>query len=127
MGRLAIRRVRYQGDLYAFDYDRLSDGLIILEGDNGAGKTTFCQLIYFGLGGNVAEFKTGSTKKHKEVTSDRNNFVELRLEFDDGQFEVRRFIGSNDVGIQTIGKPEEVVEVLPIMRRDNAVTYSDWI
>ena len=51
MGRLAVRRVSYIGDDYYFESPHLNDGIVILEGENGHGKSTFMDMIYFALGG----------------------------------------------------------------------------
>ena len=56
MGRLAIRRVVYSGDKYSFESPYLNDGIVIMEGVNGHGKSTFMNLIYYGLGGRVQAF-----------------------------------------------------------------------
>ena len=49
MGRLAIRRVVYSGDKYSFESPYLNDGIVIMEGVNGHGKSTFMNLFYYGL------------------------------------------------------------------------------
>ena len=56
MGRLAVRRVVYSGEKYSFESPYLNDGLVIMEGVNGHGKSTFMNLIYYGFGGRVQSF-----------------------------------------------------------------------
>jgi predicted ATP-binding protein involved in virulence len=83
MGRLAIRRVIYNGEKYSFESPYLNDGLIIMEGINGHGKSTFMNLIYYALGGRVQAFNkkdNESGKKHKEICEDKNNYIELLIE-----------------------------------------------
>ena len=80
MGRLAIRRVVYSGDKYSFESPYLNDGIVIMEGVNGHGKSTFMNLIYYGLGGRVQAFNKNDdndSKKHNEIFYDTNNYVEI--------------------------------------------------
>ena len=125
MARLSVRKLNYQGQRYFYESPWLGDGINILEGENGTGKTTFSELIYFGLGGRVESFQRSSRTKHNEIISDKDNFVELTIEVDDGIFKLRRFIDTNDVGIEDAsGK----VEVLPVIRQQSSVrTFSDWL
>lgn len=125
MARLSVRKVNYQGTKYSYESPWLGDGINIVEGENGTGKTTFSELIYYGLGGRVESFQRNSRTKHNEITSDKDNFVELTIEVGDGTFRLRRFIDTNDVGIEDAsGK----VEVLPVIRPQSSVrTFSDWL
>ena len=68
MGRLAIRRVIYNGEKYSFESPYLNDGLIIMEGINGHGKSTFMNLIYYAL-------RIKSFHKQFRNQSDDNNIV----------------------------------------------------
>ena len=77
MGSLKIRKVIYSGQKYHFESELFDRNIILIEGDNRTGKSTLCNLIYFGLGGRVNEFRLDSDKKHKEITSDNDNYVEL--------------------------------------------------
>ena len=89
MGRLAIRRVVYSGDKYSFESPYLNDGIVIMEGVNGHGKSTFMNLIYYGLGGRVQAFNKNDdndSKKHNEIFYDTNNYVELLIEIDDEKY-----------------------------------------
>lgn len=67
MGRLAVRRVVYSGEKYSFESPYLNDGLVIMEGVNGHGKSTFMNLIYYGFGGRVQSFN-----KHDDNVSNEN-------------------------------------------------------
>lgn len=51
MGNLRIQKIVYQGANYHFESPIFDENLILIEGDNGTGKSTFCNLIYYGLGG----------------------------------------------------------------------------
>ena len=44
MGML-IKKVVYNGDKYYFESPQLQEGIVILEGDNQHGKSTFMDLI----------------------------------------------------------------------------------
>jgi len=125
MAHLAIRKVIYSGDKFFFESPKFPDGLSIIEGDNGSGKSTFCKLVYYGLGGTVPEFDKEHHEKHSEITSDSNNAVELHLDIDGTIFVVKRAIGSTDV---TVFNSNDDVNVLPINRSPlQKETYSDWL
>lgn len=125
MARLAIRQLLYSGDQFEFSSPQIPDGVVVIEGENGTGKSTFSDLIYFCLGGMVSKFKRDGRAKHREITSDTNNYAELHVSIDDKHFKLKRFIGSNDVAVFT---PTEVVDVFPILRsKDTKTTFSDWM
>ena len=126
MGRLAIRKVEYFGDLYSFLSPELPDGLVIVEGSNGSGKTTFADLIFFALGGSVKQFSKKGSEQHKEIRADSNNGVRLTFEVNGALHTVtRRFDAPGDavLAAHTTGQ----VEVLPIVRRDDRRILSDWL
>lgn len=125
MARLSIRKVSYQGDKWTFESPWLGDGLQILVGPNGAGKSTFSNIVYYGLGGRVTSFEKGNQKTHSEIKSDENNFVHLKVEIDDVQFGLKRFLNSNDVGIELSSGN---VEILPVIRSTGVKrVFSDWM
>lgn len=130
MGRLAIRRVVYSGDKYSFESPYLNDGIVIMEGVNGHGKSTFMNLIYYGLGGRVQAFNKNDdndSKKHNEIFYDTNNYVELLIEIDDEKYELTRYIGDNLIFV--VGEDEEVREtcVLRNQSDEHTMGFSDWI
>lgn len=130
MGRLAIRRVVYSGDKYSFESPYLNDGIVIMEGVNGHGKSTFMNLIYYGLGGRVQAFNKNDdndSKKHNEIFYDTNNYVELLIEIDDEKYELTRYIGDNLIFV--VGEEEEVREtcVLRNQSDEHTMVFSDWI
>lgn len=125
MARLAIRKVIYEGDNYFFESPLLKDGLIILSGgDNGVGKTTFSELIFYGLGGYVEQFRSEGSKKLDEITDDDNNFVKLEIELDSASYSVTRFINDNTIAIEGDG---DEIKQLPVNRQNNCEIFSDWI
>ncbi|WP_404364368.1 hypothetical protein ACIHQR_29970 [Corallococcus coralloides] len=126
MGRLAIRRVEYFGDIYSFVSPDLPDGLVIIEGSNGSGKTTFADLIYFGLGGSVKKFTKKGSEQHKEIREDSNNWVRLTFEINgERYYATRRFDAPEDVLVAS--HSTERVDVYPITRREGRVIFSDWL
>ena len=124
MASLAIRKLKYIGTRYEYESPELGDGLVILEGSNGSGKSTFANLIYFGLGGRVDEFRSDSTEKHVEIVGDEGNYVELRIAIDQSEFLLKRFIGQNDIAVSN----GESVELLPLTRGEGReFIFSDWM
>lgn len=142
MDALRIHQVIYRGDLYHFESPIFIDNLVLVEGDNGTGKTTFCNLIYFGLGGKVKEFSLDSDRKHKEITGDSNNCVELYIGLSGQNFKLRRLLNDNDIAITEcvavvrnglivgfeINADETLTKILPVNRSANVkYIFSDWI
>jgi|SRR5450830_17320 len=141
MGSLRINQVVYEGDSYFFHSPIFDNNLILIEGDNGTGKTTFCNLIYFGLGGSVSEFRDDGEKKHKEITRDSNNWVDLYVTISGKNYQLKRYIKDNDISIteyvaQVDDKGDFVFDVsagittliLPINRsKAEVATFSDWM
>ncbi|MBI3729324.1 MAG: hypothetical protein HY254_13440 [Burkholderiales bacterium] len=143
MGYLRVNQVIYKGDNYHFVSPIFRENLILIEGDNGTGKTTFCNLIYYGLGGKVKEFSVDGEHKHKEITTDTNNFVELYISISGDYYQVRRLIGDGDIVVtpamplndengdvesfSTMLFSSETI-VLPTHRSaTNKYVFSDWI
>lgn len=124
MARLAIRKVIYEGENYSFKMDNIPNGLVVIEGDNGTGKTTFCDLIYYGLSGTVDEFLENSNQYHQEVVTDKENYVLLEIEIDGILFLLQRFLRSTDI---IVTEPDSEPQVFVINRRGNAPVFSDWM
>lgn len=125
MGSLVIRKLKYYGDLYEYESPVLNDGLNIIEGDNGTGKTTFMNLIYYCLGGYVPEFREKSTGWHKEIIEDSNNYVELVMEINKASFVIRRYLNSNNI---TVASSPSKAEVFSLKRDEqHPFTFSDWV
>ena len=130
MGRLAVRRVVYSGKNYSFESPYLNDGIVIMEGVNGHGKSTFMNLIYYGLGGRVPAFNKSdedSNSKHNEIYNDENNYVELEIEIDLKKYELTRYIGNNSIFI--VGEDREVIETCVFRNQsdEDTMVFSDWI
>lgn len=126
MGRVAIRRVQYFGDRYEFDSGPIPDGLVVIEGTNGSGKTTFSELIYFGLGGTVKQFQQKGTEQHREVLSDSRNGVRLTLDIDRKQFSVlRHFHAPEDILVSSADEPDATA--MPVNRHGSRRIFSDWL
>ncbi len=144
MGNLRLSKILYSGSKYYFESPVLDKNIVLIEGDNGTGKSTLCNLIYYGFGGRVEEFRKDSEKKkHAEITSDSENFVELYIEVSNEQFVLRRYLNDNDVTITeceslidentgelyfSTDKFAQTTTVLPIFRSENSpFTFSDWL
>lgn len=125
MGRLAIRKLIYNGKKYYYESPYLNDGLNIIVGDNGTGKSTFTNLIYFGLGGNVDSFnKNRSTDKHAEICEDVDNFLRLEIEINDKSYILLRYFYENEI---TVISEDGSSKNYKIFRRDYNEIFSDWI
>lgn len=124
MSNLLVKQVTYFGERYSYSSPILTSGINILEGENGAGKTTFSSLLYFGLGGNVKWFREDTSEKHLEITGDKSNYVEITLVINNQIFIITRYVYKFEVNIVS---PTDVV-TLPINRSvNNSFTYSDWL
>lgn len=124
MAFLAVRRVKYDGERYAYESPPIQNGLNILEGKNGTGKSTFSNLICFGLGGRVESFLKEKPKHHAEITGDKKNFVELLITIGGQSYTLKRFIGTNDIAVNG----DDVSDLFPVGRRgDGKEIFSDWI
>jgi hypothetical protein len=125
MGGIIIRKVIYQGNYYFYESPELSEGLNIICGPNGTGKSTFINFIYYALSGKVDEFTIGNRASHYEITSDTNNYVEVKADIGGETFTLRRFINKNDIAVKSGN--EEIV-IYPVYRSKNEKqTFSDWI
>ncbi|WP_147310720.1 AAA family ATPase, partial [Pseudomonas citronellolis] len=102
MGSLRIQKVVYRGTNYHFESPLFDENLILIEGDNGTGKSTFCNLIYYGLGGRVSEFsRKEKQEQHKEITDDKDNRVELYIKINNEGYKLTRYIDDNDITVSS--------------------------
>lgn len=125
MATFLINKVKYIGVNYSFETPELGKGLHIIEGENGYGKSTFFNLIYYCLSGTVDEFKPDSKEPHIEIINDSENYAELDIEIDSENYILRRYINSNDIWITD---SESTTNVFPINRgKDSKSIFSDWI
>ena len=126
MGNLFINSISYIGDKYFYNSPNFKSGVNIIEGENGNGKSTFMNLIYFCLGGDVKKFNPSesNTEKHELITKDINNYVELDILINNDRYILRRSIGKNFI---SISDSKGNIETYSINRNENSVIFSDWI
>lgn len=130
MGKLAVRRVVYSGKKYSFESPYLNDGIVIMEGVNGHGKSTFMNLLYYGLGGRVPAFNKNDedvNSKHTEIYHDEDNYVELEIEINDKKYELTRYIGDSIIFV--VEQNHMVLEtcVLRNQKNNDTIVFSDWM
>ena len=122
MGSLIIEKVKYEGDKYIYESPKLNKGLNLIVGDNGSGKSTFTYLIEYCFGNNIKYFDQDNNKKYTEIVNDTNNYVELHIIINSKKYQLKRFIGKNDVFINDNNE----IKILPIKRNQNKI-FSDWL
>jgi len=150
LGYLRINKLNYSGNLYHYESPVFDQDIILIEGDNGTGKTTFCNLIYYALGGRVTEFLRDEKERHKEITGDKDNFVELYVSISGESYQIIRFIDDGDVTITPykVVRPDlrddgveceeggefrveldvKSLKILPVNRsQSNPEIFSDWL
>ncbi|EKN3442223.1 AAA family ATPase [Yersinia enterocolitica] len=135
MGQLKIHKIHYEGKRYGFSSPELDKFKInIIEAPNGCGKSTFFDLIYYGLGGKVSHFNSTEKEKHKEIVNDKSNFVELEVFLKNNKFKLIRKIGENLITILSdepfFNKDDKLVDFLCLaVNRNKSEDYifSDWI
>lgn len=148
MGYLRINKVIYSGKNYYFESEDFDKNIVLIEGDNGTGKSTLCNLIYFALGGEVKVFRKSNDQRHTQITSDTDNYVDLLITISDQNYVFRRYIGDNDITVipyeikitqlvdseteHTVETKEfqflgDSTEILPVNRQSDPFIFSDWI
>lgn len=126
MGYMKILKVKYEGDNYSYESPLLDKKINIIIGDNGTGKTTFFDFIYFCLGGTVSKFNSLHNERHNEITNDSNNYVELLIEIENLAYVLKRkFSPSNEIIIEDL--QNEKLEILRINRYLDSRIFSDWL
>lgn len=146
---MRINKLVYEGNKYKFESQEFDKNIVLIEGDNGTGKSTFCNLIYFALGGEVPIFRRDNEKRHEEITSDNDNYVDLYLSLSNDSYLLRRYFDDNEI---TVIPYERVVEkiysednktlitenvkynlsenetkIYPVNRSKDGYVFSDWI
>jgi DNA repair exonuclease SbcCD ATPase subunit len=122
MGSLVIKKITYSGKLYYYTSPELKMGLNILEGENGAGKTTFSDLICYGFGTYVRQYDL-KKEIHKEIMNDTENYVVLDISIDKQDYKLTRHINTNTIIVDdNNGK----IEIIPIYRSKGELIFSDW-
>lgn len=135
MGQLSIHKVHYEGKSYQYSSPELDKFKInIIEAPNGSGKSTFFDLIYYGLGGKVSHFSKSEAVFHKEIANDSSNFVELEIALNKEKYKIIRRISENLI---TILSDDEIIKqgkavgnflCLNINRSKlDDYVFSDWI
>ncbi|QZX80843.1 AAA family ATPase [Metapseudomonas otitidis] len=143
MGSLRIQKVVYEGTNYYFESPLFDENLILIEGDNGTGKSTFCNLIYYGLGGRVSEFsRKEKQEQHKQITEDKDNRVELYIKINDESYKLTRHIDDNDITVSSTLEACDISTKSPLLIHNNdeptsifqvfrspevEYIFSDWI
>jgi len=146
---MRINKLVYEGDKYYFESQELDGNIILIEGDNGTGKSTFCNLIYFALGGDVPIFRRDNDKRHYEITSDSDNYIDLYISINDESYMLRRYFGDNEITVipyrRVVEKlysedketlleekvkfvlSEDKTEIYTVNRSKDSYIFSDWI
>lgn len=149
MGLMRVNKLVYEGSKYYFESKEFDKNIILIEGDNGTGKSTFCNLIYFALGGEVPIFRRNNDKRHDEITSDSDNYVDLYISINNESYLLRRYFGDNEVTVipyeRMVEKvysedkntlleetvrfvlSEDKTEIYSVNRSKDAYVFSDWI
>lgn len=130
MASLFIKRLRYEGQNYFYESPLLSNGLNIILGNNGNGKSTFTYLISYILGNSIPYFKKDNRDPIKEIVNDTDNFVELEIDINDVTYFFKREIGKNFITIKD--KENSNISILSIERNGTIYdlskkTFSDWL
>lgn len=140
MGSLRVNKLVYSGLKYSFESSYFENNIVLIEGYNGTGKSTFCNLIYFAMGGEVSIFRKNSNEAHKEITSDTDNCVDLYISIQDDNYVLKRFIGDNDItvvpynlvqdkksGSEKIVLENSGADVFAVNRQGDKKVFSDWM
>jgi hypothetical protein len=122
MGSLIIEKVKYSGDKYFYESPILANGINLIIGDNGSGKSTFTYFIEYCLGNNIKYFEKDNNKEYTEIVNDTNNFVELDILINSKKYQLKRFINKNDIFIND----DSEISIFPINRNQNKI-FSDWL
>jgi len=126
MGYLKVHKLIYRGDNYYYESPELSDGINIIEGENGSGKSTFSNLLSYSLGNYVKEFDYNkkNDKVHKEIVGDTNNYVLTTIYINNRMYTLKRIFRDNKIFISD----NDETEVLHINRSATVkYIFSDWL
>lgn len=124
MGNLLIKQIEYSGTKYYYKSPEFREGLNIIEGKNGTGKTTLVGLICYALGIYIREFNRGGKEAHKEICSDTENYVLLQIIINNHPYTLKRFFNNNTIFV----KDKELIAEYPIFRSENSpFIFSDWM
>lgn len=133
MGYLKIKQVSYYGDKYYYESPIFSKKINIVLGNNGNGKSTLANLIYYGLGNKVPYFEIGKGTRKKPIEKiiyDTNNFVELSVIINGNEYIIKRGIGKNNIKITDVSNNEDFVFAInrnDTLYKTNNSIFSDWL
>ena len=140
MACLRINKINYYGDKYYFESEEFDTNIVLIEADNGTGKTTLNSLIYYCLGGKVTHFDSKSDEPHEQIAYDKNNYAELFISINSKNYLLRRQIQKNEILVAeyldnddvSFFSPEVVADttqIYSIFRAPNSNDniFSDWI
>lgn len=130
MGRLKIDSIKYEGENYYYFNDKFKDGINVLLGDNGNGKSTFTYLILYSLGMKVEYFEKNSNEVAREIFKDKNKYVELVVELNNKKYKLNRKIPSPYISVLDLEK--NTYQTFNITRNGTLyekdfLIFSDWI
>jgi hypothetical protein len=129
MGSLVIKKVKYDGDNYCYESSELNNGINLIIGDNGSGKSTFTYFIEYCLGGYLKYFNIDNQlEKYVEIINDTNNYVEIEVLLNSEKYSFKRFINGNIIHVNY----NDEYFSLPIYRQqlDSVIDkqiFSDWL
>lgn len=124
MGRLKIEKIFYEGDNYYYESPEFKDGINIIEGENGSGKSTFSNLLSFSLGNYVKEFDKKHIKKHTQIVNDKNNYVLAIISINEKKYKLKRFFNDNRIFVEENG---EIHDYLIHRSSGEVKIFSDWL
>lgn len=130
MGSIKIKLLKYVGDKYHYKNDKFKNGLNMLVGDNGNGKSTFTYLIFYALGGRVEWFNNETKEPLVEILDDTNNYVELGVIINSNEYTLKRGIKDNFISVHSHNNNE--IKSYNLVRRGyyydkEKITFSDWM
>lgn len=124
MGSLIVKKVLYSGEKYSYESPNLDEGINIILGDNGSGKSTFSYFIEYALGGKIKPFDNDDEDaRYSLILEDFNNYVQIDILIDSISYSLKRFIGKQDVFVFN----GATTEVYPISRQSAPFIFSDWL
>ena len=125
-----IKEIKYEGDKYYYFNNNFNNGLNIILGENGNGKSTFTYLIIYALGGKVPYFEQNSKEPISVIIDDTNNYIEMTLMINDDVYVLNRKIGNNYISIYDKSKEEYISLSLNrngYFYEKEGIVFSDWV
>lgn len=130
MGRLKIDSIKYEGDNYYYYNDKFTDGINVVLGENGNGKSTFTYLILYALGIKVEYFEKNSNEVAREIFNDKNKYVELVLKLNNKKYKLNRKIPSPYISVYDVEQDKyqtfNIVRNGTLYEKDYSI-FSDWV